>query len=431
MNASRDILPHSTILIEGNHIKKIGGKTNFRNFTGDVIDAKHLVAVPGFIQTHIHLCQTLFRGLADDLQLLDLLQQKIFPFEAAHNEHSMYVSALLGVAELFRSGTTTILDMGSIHFEEEIIRAVGESGMRAFLGKAMMDRNDLFPQLKESTTSALSSTRNLAERFHNSYDCRVKYAAAPRFVLSCSEKLLRETGEMVQNFDGMLLHTHASENKNEIAHVKKLYGKDNITALHSFGTLSEKTILAHCVHLSAQEMTLLQKTKTHIAHCPSSNLKLASGIANVPQYRAAGINVTLGADGAPCNNSLSIFQEMRLAALLQKPFHGATAMDAQTAFELATVNGAKALGLSSEIGSIEIGKKADIVLLDLNNVWNPVESNAEQLYSSIVYSATRENIHSVMLDGRWIVRNKELIALDEKKIFEIARRELKKLRERV
>ncbi|MEK7263436.1 MAG: amidohydrolase family protein [Bacteroidota bacterium] len=265
----------------------------------------------------------------------------------------------------------------------------------------------------------------------NTYDGRVKYAAAPRFVLSCSEKLLRETSELVQSFDGMLLHTHASENKNEIAEVKKMYDKDNIAALHSFGALSEKTVLAHCVHLNSKEISLLQKTKTNIAHCPSSNLKLASGIANTLLYKQSGINVSLGADGAPCNNNLSVFQEMRFAALLQKPLHGATALDAKTVFEMATVNGAKALGLSDEIGSLETGRKADIVLLDLNNVWNPVESYAENLYSTIVYSATAENIHSVMIDGRWVVRNKELIALDEKKILETAKRELKKLMERV
>ncbi len=256
MNSQREIISDGVILIEGNRIKEISYRKNFKNYSGKRIDAKKLVAIPGFVQTHIHSCQTLFRGLADDLQLLDWLKKKIMPFEYAHNEKSMYASTMLGVTELIRSGTTTILDMGSINHQEEIFRAISESGLRAFAGKAMMDRNDLFPKLKESTNESLSSTRKLVEQFHNSSDQRIKYAAAPRFVLSCSEKLLRETSEMISSINGMIFHTHASENKNEIATVRKMYGKDNIDVLNSFGCLSEKTVLAHCVHLNEKEITI-------------------------------------------------------------------------------------------------------------------------------------------------------------------------------
>jgi cytosine/adenosine deaminase-related metal-dependent hydrolase len=318
--------------------------------------------------------------------------------------------------------------MGSVHHEEEIVRAVGESGLRAHLGKAMMDVNDVYPKLRESTKDALTSTRSLAERWHGSYDGRIHYAPAPRFVLSCTEELMRSAGEMVQATEGMVFHTHASESRREIETVRKRFGMENIMLLDSLSVLSRQSCLAHCVHLSEEEMAILASTNTAVAHCPSSNLKLASGIADVPALLGRGITVGIGADGAPCNNTLDMFHEMRLASLLQKPMHGARAMPAAKVFELATLGGAKSLGLERAVGSIEEGKKADFVLLDLRNVWNPLEGD---LYSSIVYSATPENVDSVMINGAWVYRHKEFVGIDEERIFSQAKKELKQLLNRV
>jgi len=430
-NSSGDILNDASILVENNRIKSIqptGSKIEKHH--GEIFDATDLVIIPGFIQTHIHLCQTLFRGLADDLQLIDWLRDKIFPMEEAHNEQSMYASANVGIAELIRSGTTTILDMGSVHHEEEVIRAIGESGLRAFVGKAMMDVNDIFPPLKESTKDALKSTLALAERWHNSYNERIKYAVAPRFVLSCSDTLMRDAYEMTNNFKGMLFHTHASENKIEIDTVHKRCKMDNVEFLHHLGLLSDRSCLAHCVHLNQNEYDILKSTKTNVAHCPSSNLKLGSGIADVPKLINFGINVSFGADGAPCNNNLNIFQEMRLAALLQKPIHGPTAMNVKTVFEMATINGAKALGLENEIGSIEVGKKADLTILNLSHVQNPY-SHQNNIYSTIVFSSSPENVDSVMIDGSWVYRKKEYCNLDASASISHANKELKKLLKRL
>ena len=428
-NPRRDIFYDHALHVADDTIGAIFRSDAPGNDSGDeVFDATGLVIIPGFVQTHLHLCQTLFRGLADNLELLDWLREKIFPFEAAHNDRSMYASAMLGVAELVRSGTTTILDMGSIHHEEEIIRAVGETGLRAHLGKAMMDVNDIVPKLRESTKESLGSTRALAERWHRSYDGRIHYAPAPRFALSCSEELMRSTGEMVQATDGMILHTHASEHRGEIDAVRRLSGMENIEYLESLSLLSERACVAHCVHVNSHEMDILASTRTNIAHCPSSNLKLASGIADIPSLLARGINVGIGADGAPCNNSLNIFQEMRLASILQKPKYGAKAMPAEKVFEMATLGGAKALGLDQAIGSIEPGKKADLVVLDLGKVWNPLHG---ELYSSIVYSASPENVHSVMIDGKWIYRRREFVGFDEQKIVSEGKVELKRLLDRV
>ena len=424
-NDQGEILRDAALVVEGDRITQIVPSESARSFRGEIIDARGFVVIPGFVQTHVHLCQTLFRGMADDLFLLDWLKRRIFPLEAAHTATSIYQSALLGIIELVRSGTTTILDMGSIHYEEEIIRAIGESGLRAFVGKAMMDVNDLYPKLRESTHDALTSTRALIEQWHNSYDGRVRYAVAPRFVLSCSDTLLNGVREMMTSFDGVLFHTHASENTNEVEAVRMRCRMENIEYLHHLGLLSHRSCLAHCIHLTDAEIGILSGTHAHVAHCPSSNLKLASGIAKIPCLLERGINVSLGADGAPCNNSLDMFQEMRLASLIQKPVHGPTSMPAREVFMMATRAGAKALGLERELGSLEPGKKADLVLLNLNHPWDPVEK--ENIYSSIVYSGGPENVDSVMIDGRWIYRAKVFNGIDVERIVRRAEAELTQL----
>jgi cytosine/adenosine deaminase-related metal-dependent hydrolase len=341
----------------------------------------------------------------------------------------MYASAMVGITELIRSGTTTILDMGSIHHEEEIVRAIAETGLRAFVGKAMMDVNDIYPKLKEPTVQSLATTRRQAEQWHKSSEGRIRYAVAPRFVLSCSDQLLREAYAMTEASPGMLFHTHAAENRIEMDAVRKRCKMDNIEFFESIGILHSNTCLAHCIWLNDREVGLLRDRKTKVVHCPSSNLKLGSGVARIPELLSKGIGVSLGADGAPCNNTLNMFEEMRLAALIQKPQHGPRAMNAQTVFEMATRNGAAALGLENDIGSIEPGKKADVVLLDINQPWNPYETT--DVYSSIVYTGSPENVHSVLVDGRWLYRSKQHVTLDSSRAVSNARDELRLLLQRV
>lgn len=390
---------------------------------------ENLTLVPGFVQTHIHLCQTLFRGLADDLELLDWLQKRIFPFENAHNYQSLKISAQLGINELLKGGTTTLLDMGTLHHQEVIFEELINSGMRAFAGNCMIDRNDLFPKFSESTKWNLENTYQWAKNFHNSSKGKIKFGFAPRFVLSCSEELLKETKEMMKDFDGSIYHTHSSENKKEVETVRKLTGKENVEYFDSINILDDKTVLAHCIHLSDNEVNLLKNNHTRVSHCPSSNLKLGSGIANIPKLISNNISVSLGADGAPCNNSLSVFKEMHLSALIQKPIHGPTSMNAKDVFRLATIEGAKALHLQNEIGSIEIGKKADFVLLEIDKADQPI-FNDENIYSSIVYSSDKNNVKNVFIDGSLIVDNGTNLIYDENILLEKAKLELKKLIDR-
>jgi cytosine/adenosine deaminase-related metal-dependent hydrolase len=434
-DANRFIFKDHSILVDGNLITRIEpvevlhAEAQMNGW--DIVYEPNLVLIPGFIQTHVHLCQTLFRGLADDLELLDWLQYRIFPFEAAHDEKSMKYSAALGLAELIRCGTTTILDMGSINHSEVIFEQIAEFGMRAFHGKAMMDINNIFPKLSEKTSEAVESSRQLAKAFHNSNGGRIKYAFAPRFLLSCSDELLIESNQLTQEFSGSLFHTHASENRSELEAVRQRCRHDNIEHFESIRILNDKSCIAHCIWLNDNEVCLMKKQKARVLHCPSSNLKLASGIANVPRYLKEGINVSLGADGAPCNNFLDIFVEMRLASLIQKPIHGPKALDAKTAFELATIEGAKALHLENQIGSIEIGKIADLVLLDLNQIHNSLDDPKGSLYSKIVYSCDHSNVESVMIDGKWIYKDRQFVKHDLMNIRSNAEWELKKLLSRI
>jgi 5-methylthioadenosine/S-adenosylhomocysteine deaminase len=371
------------------------------------IDASGCIVAPGLVQAHTHLCQTLCRGAADDLPLLDWLRLRVWPYEAALDARSLRAAARLAAAELLLGGTTAILDMGTVHDTDELADAVAATGLRAVIGKAMMDSGDGVPaRLRESTRQSIDESDALRARWQGRADGRMGYAYAPRFVLSCTEELLREVAARVHH--GARLHTHAAEQEAEIALVRRERGLDNIVYLESLGLCGPGAALAHCVHATAAERARLAASGTHVVHCPSSNLKLASGIAPIPEMLAQGIHVALGADGAPCNNNLDGFVELRLAALLHKPRAGATAMPALTALELATRGGAAALGLGDAVGSLESGKRADVIVIDPRTVhatprFDPV--------STLVYACQSRDVRDVIVDGRVLVRQRELTAL--------------------
>ena len=396
----------------------------------EYIDFGNYIATPGFIQTHIHLCQTLFRGLADDLELLDWLNKRIFPLECAHSESSMRASAALGISELFRSGTTAIMDMGSINHEHTIIEEVEKSGLRAFLGKAMMDINDSCPKFKESTKDSIESSRELAKIIVDKNNPLLNYAFAPRFILSCSDELLYSAYELHKEFKNSLYHTHASENKGEMEAVFKRTGKRNIEAFNEMGLLSDRSCFAHCIWLNDEEINMMKESSSRVLHCPSSNLKLGSGIANIPGYLERGINVSIAADGAPCNNNLSVLTEMRHAALIQK-IKSPVLMPALTVFQMATIDGAKALHIESQTGSLEKGKHADIVFWNFDNTGNSLLlENLESIVSNIVYSASANDIDSVMIGGKFVIKNRENLIFDDEKIISDGKSELIKTIER-
>lgn len=421
MDANNSIFTGDVFLADG-HIAAFDSSAH----ADEILDATGRVLLPGFVQTHIHLCQTLFRGAADDLALIDWLKQRIWPFEAAHTRASLRVSAQLGIAELIRGGTTCALTMETVNHTEEVFRVVEESGFRATVGKCLMDAGENVPAaLHEETETALAEAVRLIERWHRQGNGRIRACFAPRFAVSCTQELLERVARLSRERQ-VLVHTHASENRDEIALVEKNTGLRNIAYLHSVGLAAPHVVLAHCIWLDETEMNLLQQTGTKVAHCPSSNLKLGSGIANVTEMLERGIAVSLGADGAPCNNRLDMFTEMRTAALLQKVQHGPQAIPAQTALRMATIEGAKAIGMADEIGSIDIGKKADLILLNLQQL--PCMPQPD-LISTIVYSAQSSNVETVIIDGRIVLRDQVLTSLEESNILAEAQYQFETLTE--
>lgn len=380
----------------------------------EVVDLAGATVLPGLVQPHIHLTQTLFRNRADDLELLDWLQQKIWPFEAAHDDASNYASARLGIAELLNGGTTAILDMGTVRHTHAIFRAAEEMGIRATIGKCIMDRDDprVPDGLRESAADALAESERLAGHWHGKADGRLRYAYAPRFVISCTRESLQGAAERASEL-GTPVHTHASENRAEVELVRELTGKGNIEYLDEVGVLASRAAIAHCVHVDDDDMDRMKQADASVVHCPSSNLKLASGIAPVPRMLERGVRVALGADGAPCNNNLDGFLEMRLAALIHKPSAGPRAVPAQQALEMATIAGAEALGLADEIGTIEVGKRADLAILDMNGLHT---TGGDDPVSRVVYSARAHDVVAVLVDGRFVKRDGKLLVADEEEI---------------
>ena len=410
MNEQREVL-QGDLLVEGNRIKAVGQvDTKARR----VIDARGKVLIPGLIQAHIHLCQTIFRGQADDLELLDWLNNRVLPLESAHDPESIYYSALLGIGEMFSAGTTAIIDMESVHYTDSAFEAIIQSGMRAVSGKCMIDHGEGIPKgLKEKTADSLQESVDLLERWHGSGSGRLHYAFNPRFAVSCSEPLLIQVRKLAEHY-GVRIHTHASENRNEVAIVRAERGMDNVAYLNHLGLTGDRLVLAHCIWVSKQEIDMLAHTRTNVVHCPSSNLKLASGFAPITTMVEQGINVSLGADGAPCNNNLDPFLEMRLAALIHKPRHGPASMPARKVLELATLGGARAMGLETEIGSLEVGKKADLVMINRDGL-HCIPGN--DIYAQLVYQLKAGDVSLTMVDGRIVYEDGILTTIDKDEVM--------------
>ena len=406
------------VLVEGGFITALG--ESLHAGAGEVIDARGRALLPGFVQTHIHLCQTIFRGAADDLALIDWLKKRVWPMEAAHTADSLYSSARLGIAELIRGGTTCALTMETVHHTEQVFRAVEESGFRATIGKCMMDVGDEVPdQLRERTDDSIKESLALIRRWSGRAGGRIRPCFAPRFAVSCTRELLEQVAGLSREH-GVMVHTHASENKDEIELVERETGRRNIEYLNDVGLAAPHVLLAHCVHLNDGELEILRATGAHVAHCPSSNLKLGSGLARVSEMVERGISVSLGADGAACNNRLDMFTEMRTAALIQKALRGPQALPALTALRMATIDGARALGLGGEVGSIEVGKRADMILINLDGLHMTPRPD---LVSSIVYAAEAGDVDTTIIDGRVVMRERALTTLDERAVIQQARDE--------
>lgn len=401
-NDKREVLRNASILIRDGVIAEVGKTVE----SADVeLDAKGKIALPGLINAHTHLSMTLFRGFADDMFLQDWLQNKIWPLEAKHTDETCYFGALLGSAEMIMSGTTTLMDM-YFHMES-VARAVSESGLRGFLSYGLIDFFDEAKARKEQ-----ESTKTFYEFVRALANPRIKFAVGPHAPYTCSEETLLWTKEFAEKNDA-IVHIHVAETRREQADFQKQHGMRVVEYLDKIGALSKNMLAAHCTWLTKSEIKLLAKAGVRVAHCPVSNMKIATGgVAPLPEMFEAGVSVGLGTDSASSNNTLDMFETMKMCALLQKAHRwDPTVLNAQKVLDLATIEGARAMGVQKEIGSIEVGKRADIILIDARAPNMVPIHGKDTVISDLVYSVSAANVDATIVDGHVLMQNREIKTL--------------------
>jgi 5-methylthioadenosine/S-adenosylhomocysteine deaminase len=425
MNDGFDIV-EGDISIRDGRIAAIGA--DLAGHHDRIFDARGGYVLPGLIQTHVHLCQTLFRGFADDLTLMDWLRTRVWPLEAAHTPATLRAAARLATTELLSSGTTSVLTMETVHDTDAVFDEVAASGIRATVGKCLMDVDGEVPRrLRETTRQSIDESLWLLKRWQGAANGRVRAAFAPRFAVSCTRALLEEVADHSAR-EGALVHTHASESRDEIAIVRELSGgMANVAYLASVQLASPRLCAAHCVWVDDREQALLAEHDVKVMHCPGSNLKLGSGIAPVPEMLARRVTVSLGADGAACNNRLDMFEEMRLAAVLQAFRRQPGVLTARQVLVMATRGGARTLGLEAEIGSLEVGKRADLIVVDRDR---PNLAPGPDPYSTLVYAARGSDVRATIVDGEILVDDFAPLRVDPAEVAAEARVAAKELASR-
>jgi cytosine/adenosine deaminase-related metal-dependent hydrolase len=428
MNPTRDIITGGAIAIKDNRIAAVG-KTDalLRQYSGDqVIDVKGKLIIPGLIDTHVHLAQALIRGCADDMALIQWLCERVWVLQGNFTHDDGYVSARLCIAEMLKSGTTTFLESMLAHRYgfDGIARAVDESGIRACLAGIVMDigtyatqSSSMHPGMVESRETSLFGVLDMHSKWHGAANDRVHVWFGPRTPGGVSSELYREMSDYAHQRD-MGITMHLAEVEADKIFLNEKYGLSPVYYAESVGLLGPKTVLVHMVWLARADIDKLAETRTSVSHNPSSNSKLASGVCKVPQMLASGVNVALGCDGGPSNNDYDLVREMKLAAIIHKAVtNDPLIVPAETVLEMATINGARALGLEQEIGSLEVGKKADLVVIDLNRLHTTPSPNP---ISSLVYAATGAEVDTVVVDGRIVVEHGQLLTMDENEVMEQA-----------
>jgi guanine deaminase len=413
---SSTIIDNGAVVVEDTEIVAVGERQSVRARYPDAPEQQYDIVMPGMVGSHIHSVQSLGRGISDDTELLDWLFDYVLPMEATMDAEEMEVAARLGYLELIETGTTTAIDHLSVAHADRAFEAAGEMGIRGVLGKVLMDRRS--PDgLVEETQAGLDETERLIQQYHGAFDDRIRYAVTPRFAVSCTEECLRGARALADAYDGVRIHTHASENHGEIETVEADTGKRNIEWLHEVGLTGEDVVLAHCVWTEESERELLAETGTHVTHCPSSNMKLASGIAPVVDYLDRGINVALGNDGPPCNNTLDPFTEMKQASVLQKVDRlDPTVTPMSDVFEMATINGAKAAGFD-RLGKLKPGWRADIIGLTTDSTRG---TPLYEILSYLVFAARGTDVEFTMVDGEVLMEDGTVTVADADAIRETA-----------
>ncbi len=405
MNAKREVIENGAIGIKDDKIVMVGTRAEVRNVRARrMLNVAGKVVIPGLVNTHTHIPMVLFRGISDDLDLNDWLTKFIFPAEAKNvDEQFVRAGTRLGLAEMVRGGTTTYADM--YYFEDAIAEETKKAGVRGVLGQTIIQ----FPVSDNKTPDdAIAYTERFLKKWQN--DTLIVAAAAPHAPYTVSTAHLKAIRAQSDRFNSPVL-IHVAETQKERDDILKQYGKTPAAYLDSIGFLSDRTIAAHSVWLTPDEIDIYRSRGVGSAHCPTSNMKLASGVSPVPAMLAKDVAVGLGTDGAASNNDLNMWEEMDLAAKLHKLItNDPKTLPAEQAFEMATIRGARALNLDKLIGSLEVGKRADIAIIDFDTIHQTPYYN---VYSHLVYATKASDVHTVIINGRLVMLNRRLLTLNE------------------
>ena len=408
-DSDKTIIENGGVAVQGDTIIETGPGDTLREKYPDaeLIAEEHGLVMPGLVNTHTHAAMACFRGLADDLPLMQWLQEYIFPVEAKLNSEMVYQSTLLSIAEMIKSGTTSFCDM--YLFAKDVAQATAGTGMRAWIGEVLYD----FPS---PNYGELESGFTYVDELFAMYANHplINITVDPHAVYTCSPDLLKKLKKTAEKHDALYV-IHLSETDDEVKGALERFGVTPVMHLENLGLLDSKVVADHCVVLNEQEIDLLAKRGVKVAHCPESNMKLASGVAPVPEMLEAGIAVGLGTDGSASNNDVDMFGEMNSGAKLHKAHRlDPTVMTAVETLEMATIGGARVLAADNEIGSLEPGKKADLIVLDLNQ---PHLTPLYNIPSHLVYAARGADVIHSIINGKVVMRNRELKTIDEKTIL--------------
>lgn len=414
MDGKNEVIKNTNIYIEKDKIVHIGEIKEDIEVERE-IDGKNKVAMPGLINSHTHIGMSLLRNYADDVPLHEWLTKKIWPVEANLRGEDVYWGSLLSMVEMIESGTTAFCDM--YFFMDEVAKALEESGMRGVLTRGLIEEQG-------ESQNKLDETRKLFNDWNGKADGRIKVMVAPHAPYTCSPEFLRKTMELAKDLNTGI-HIHLSETKKEVEDSFKEHGKSPIKHVYDLGLLDFHTVAAHCVHVDNDDIKLIKEKGIFPVNNPSSNFKLASGFAPVDKMLKEEISVALGTDGSSSNNNLNMFEEIHLAAIVNKAVNNdAISVPGINALEMATINGAKALDWEKEIGSIEVGKKADIILIDTDKTHLYPRHN---IISALAYSTQGSDVDTVIVDGNILMEKREIKTLDVEKIKYMAEKHAKDL----
>ncbi|WP_409348126.1 amidohydrolase [Paenibacillus gyeongsangnamensis] len=399
-------LIHGYMVIEGNTITYIGEQEPPADTVYDeVVDGRHRLYMPGFVNTHGHAAMSLLRGYGDDMALQVWLQEKMWPMEGKFTGQDVRTGTMLSLLEMLKTGTTTFVDM--YDHMDQVAEVSAEAGIRACLTRGVIG---LCP--REVQDAKLAEAVQFAKTWHNQAEGRITTMMSPHSPYTCPPDYIERIVQAAHDLD-LPIHTHMSETAREVQENVDQYGARPVAHLEKLGVFSRPTLLAHGVHLTDEEIAVLKNYGVRISHNPGSNLKLASGVARVPELLQAGVLVSLGTDGAASNNNLDMLEEIRLAAMLHKGVSGdPVAVPAWEALKMGTLNGARSIWLG-DVGALQPGMKADLIALDIDQ---PHYFPRTNFISHVVYAASSRDVTDVCIDGRWVVRGGVCLTIDEEKV---------------